>query len=108
MDYINQLRFRGYDRQRAIVEGSATRVRPVLMTTLTTVVALIPLALGIGEGAEMQAPLATVLVGGLTTSTVLTLGFLPVFYSIMEDIGRRVGRLWRRVTDDEPAPGVGQ
>jgi HAE1 family hydrophobic/amphiphilic exporter-1 len=108
VDYINQLRFRGYDRQRAIVEGSATRVRPVLMTTLTTVVALIPLALGIGEGAEMQAPLATVLVGGLTTSTVLTLGFLPVFYSIMEDIGRRVGRLWRRVTDDEPAPGVGQ
>jgi len=108
VDYINQLRSRGYDRERAIAEGSATRVRPVLMTTLTTVVALIPLALGIGEGAEMQAPLATVLVGGLTTSTVLTLGFLPVFYSIMDDVGRRAGRLWRRVSGEEAAPGVGQ
>ena len=108
VDYINQLRARGYDRERAIVEGSATRVRPVLMTTLTTVVALIPLALGIGEGAQMQAPLATVLVGGLTTSTILTLGFLPVFYSIMDDAGRRAGRLWQRLNGDDNAPGVGQ
>ena len=45
---------------------------------------------------------------GADNNTVLTLGFLPVFYSIMDDIGRRVGRLWRRVTGDEPAPGVGQ
>ena len=74
------------DRYEAIVKAGPTRLRPILMTTLTTILGLIPLALGIGEGAEIQAPLATVVIGGLTTSTVLTLVIVPVLYTLFDDI----------------------
>jgi len=86
VDYINTLRKRGMDRYEAIVKAGPTRLRPILMTTLTTILGLIPLALGIGEGAEIQAPLATVVIGGLTTSTVLTLVIVPVLYTLFDDI----------------------
>ncbi|GAW29482.1 efflux RND transporter permease subunit [Carboxydocella sp. ULO1] len=90
VDYINILRERGKDRWTAILEAGHTRLRPILMTTLTTVLGMIPLALGIGEGAEAEAPLATVVVGGLTTSTILTLVFVPVVYTLFDDV-----RNWR-------------
>lgn len=83
VDYINKLRRGGLGKSEAIVEGAQTRVRPILMTTLTTILALIPLALGIGEGAELQAPMATVVIGGLMVSTLLTLIVIPVLYSLL-------------------------
>lgn len=85
VDYINQLRDRGKTVKEAIVEAGPTRLRAIMMTTLTTVLGLLPLALGIGEGGEIQAPLAVTVMGGLLVSTILTLVVVPVLYSIFED-----------------------
>ncbi|MGE5329418.1 MAG: efflux RND transporter permease subunit [Deltaproteobacteria bacterium] len=87
LDYINTLRGRGMEREEAILKAGPTRLRPILMTSLVTVLALLPLALGIGEGAETQAPLATVVIGGLISSTILTLLILPVIYTYFDDLG---------------------
>lgn len=87
VDYINTLRRRGMDRKTAITTAGPVRLRPILMTTLTTVLAMLPLAIGIGEGSEMQAPMATAVVGGLLVSTVFTLVFVPVVYTIVDDFG---------------------
>ncbi|MBC7339001.1 MAG: efflux RND transporter permease subunit [Firmicutes bacterium] len=97
VDYINQLRRQGLETREAIVRGAAVRLRPVLMTALTTLLGLLPLALGWGEGGELNAPLARAVVGGLTTSTVLTLLVIPVVYSVL------AGSL-RRLPTAEPAP----
>ena len=78
--YLNQLIREGVPLNQASVEGSLLRLRPVLMTALTTALGLIPLLFSRGTGAEIQRPLATVVVGGLFTSTVLTLLVLPAFY----------------------------
>ncbi|MCT8138019.1 efflux RND transporter permease subunit [Anaerobacillus sp. CMMVII] len=80
VDYINKLRDQGMTREEAILEAGPTRLRPILMTMLTTVLAMLPLAIGLGEGAELQAPMATVIVFGLTFSTVITLVLVPVIY----------------------------
>ncbi|SCY33672.1 efflux RND transporter permease subunit [Alkaliphilus peptidifermentans] len=85
VDYINTLRKRGMERTDAICKAGPIRLRPILMTTLTTVLGLIPLALGIGEGAEQQAPMAITVIGGLSFSTLLTLVFIPVIYTILDD-----------------------
>ncbi|WP_048600293.1 efflux RND transporter permease subunit [Rubeoparvulum massiliense] len=90
VDYINILRSRGMERDAAIKEAGPSRLRPILMTTLTTVLGMLPLAIGIGEGAEIQAPLATVVVFGLTFSTLVTLVFVPVIYSIFDDAEKRM------------------
>jgi HAE1 family hydrophobic/amphiphilic exporter-1 len=84
VDYTNQLRQHGRTILAATLEGAVTRLRPVLITTLTTVLALIPMALGIGEGAEVWAPLGLVVVGGLFVSTLFTLFFVPTLYSLIE------------------------
>lgn len=81
VDYINIMRREdGMPIEQAVVKAGRLRLRPILMTTLTTVLGLVPLALGIGAGAEMQASLARVVVGGLMASTLITLVFIPVFY----------------------------
>lgn len=85
IDYINTLRQEGKERFEAITTAGPIRLRPILMTTLTTILGLVPLALGIGEGAEMQAPMAVVVISGLTLSTVLTLVFVPVLYTAFDD-----------------------
>ncbi|MDW7651307.1 MAG: efflux RND transporter permease subunit [Bacillota bacterium] len=90
VDYINKLRSRGYDCREAIYKAGPVRLRPILMTTLTTVLGMFPMALGVGSGAETQAPLATVVIGGLLVSTLLTLVVVPVIYSIMNDLGDRI------------------
>jgi HAE1 family hydrophobic/amphiphilic exporter-1 len=87
VDYINQLRHKGMSRTAAIIKAGPVRLRPILMTALTTILGLLPLALGLGEGGEMRAPMATAVIGGLTISTLLTLVVIPVVYTIMEDIG---------------------
>lgn len=93
VDYVNQLRRRGLPREEAILEAGPVRLRPILMTSLTTVFALLPLSMGLGEGSEGQAAMATVVIGGLIFSTFLTLVVVPVGYTLLEDIWRAgIGR----------------
>jgi HAE1 family hydrophobic/amphiphilic exporter-1 len=99
VDYINILRSRGTDRDEAVLKAGPVRLRPILMTTLTTVLGLIPMSLGLGEGAELQAPLSTAVIGGLTFSTVLTLVVIPVMYTLIDDMGSRMRRRFRRSRD---------
>ncbi len=82
VDQAGRLRREGMTTNKALVEAGRRRLRPVLMTTLTTILALLPLALGIGEGADAQAPLARAVVGGLTVSTMITLVLIPAVYSL--------------------------
>lgn len=84
IDLINQLRERGLDKYDAIMEGGKSRLRPILMTTLTTTLGLLPLAIGFGDGAELRAPMGITVIGGLLVSTLLTLVVIPVMYSIMD------------------------
>lgn len=95
VDYLNKLRERGMERNEAIVEAGRVRLRPILMTALTTILAMFPMALGLGEGGEMQAPLATVVVAGLTVSTFITLLLVPVIYSILDDWGQKLSRRFK-------------
>ncbi|MGI5867211.1 MAG: efflux RND transporter permease subunit, partial [Syntrophaceticus schinkii] len=91
VDYINVLRSRGLSRWEAILQAGPIRLRPVLMTALTAIFAMLPLALGLGEGAEIDAPLALAVIGGLTVATFLTLVVVPLMYTLLEDIGMRIG-----------------
>lgn len=84
IDFTNQLRRGGMPLRRAVLEGSAVRLRPILMSTATTIFALIPLSLGLGEGSEILRPLGISVVGGLLSSTFLTLILIPVLYEIVE------------------------
>jgi HAE1 family hydrophobic/amphiphilic exporter-1 len=84
VDYINQLRERGLSLNEAIIQGGQVRMRPVLMTALTTILAMLPLALGLGESGESWAPMARSVMGGLTIATVLTLVVVPVIYAVVE------------------------
>ena len=86
VDYINQLRRRGMEREEAILTAGPVRLRPILMTSLTTILAMVPMAVGTGEGAELQASMAVAVIGGLTSSTFLTLFFVPVIYSLFDDL----------------------
>ena len=82
MDFINQRRAIGMPLRAAILAAGRDRVRPIIMTTLTTILGLLPLAMGFGQGAELRAPLAIAIVGGLTSATLLTLLVVPVLYSL--------------------------
>ncbi len=84
VDLINQLRAEGANRSDAIIEAGRARLRPILMTTLTTTLGLLPMALGFGEGAEVRAPMAITVIGGLLVSTFLTLLVIPVVYSLID------------------------
>lgn len=86
VDYINALKRQGIETEKALFLASSMRLRPILMTTLTTILGLSPLALGIGEGAGLRAPLAITVVGGLFVSTLLTLFVIPTLYLIFERI----------------------
>ena len=82
ISFINELREKGKSLEEAITEGALTRLRPVLMTALVASLGFVPMALGTGTGAEVQRPLATVVIGGLITSTTLTLVVLPALYRL--------------------------
>ncbi len=93
IDYINQLRGRGIEKNEAIVQAGATRLRPILITSLTTIFGMLPIALGLGEGGEALQPLGAVVVGGLATSTFLTLLVIPCVYSLVDRFSRtKTGR----------------
>ena len=84
IDYTNQLRRAGRSKREALIEAAQIRLRPILMTTLTTVLGLAPMALGWGEGDEVRAPMALAVMGGLTFSTLLTLILIPVVYDVFD------------------------
>lgn len=84
IDLINQLRAKGMKKIQAIIEGGKSRLRPILMTTLTTTLGLLPLAIGFGDGAELRAPMAITVIFGLVVSTLLTLVVIPAMYAIMD------------------------
>ena len=84
VDLINQLRAQGKDRGDAIMEAGIARLRPILMTSLTTALGLLPMALGFGEGSEVRTPMAITVIGGLLVSTLLTLLVIPVVYSLLD------------------------
>ncbi|HLY64473.1 MAG TPA: efflux RND transporter permease subunit, partial [Chloroflexota bacterium] len=86
VDYTNTLRRRGMARREALIEAGPTRLRPILMTTMVLVFAMIPLALKLGDGAESRSPMAIVVLGGMLTSTLLTLVMVPCVYTYLDDI----------------------
>ncbi len=90
VDYTNTLRQRGMERKEAILHAGPVRLRPILMTTVAMVFGMMPIALGIGEGAETRAPMAITTIGGLITSLFLTLLVVPVAYDLFDDIGERL------------------
>lgn len=89
IDFILQLRASGMKKNEAIIEAATLRLRPILITSLTTIFGMIPIALGLGEGGEALQPLGAVVVGGLTTSTFLTLIIIPCVYSLVDRLGRK-------------------
>jgi HAE1 family hydrophobic/amphiphilic exporter-1 len=84
IDRINQLRAQGIEKTAAIIEAAQSRLRPILMTTLTTSLGLLPMAIGLGEGAEIRTPMAVTVIYGLLFATLLTLFFIPVIYSLFD------------------------
>ena len=89
IDYITLNRERGMSVRTAVIDGGRSRLRPVVMTTLTTILGMVPMAIGTGQGAEMWRPMGTAVIGGLTFSTILTLLFVPVLYCIFAYVGIR-------------------
>ena len=90
VDYINQLRIGGMSKKEALVETGRMRLRPILMTTLTTILSMLPLGLGIGKNSEMMQGMALVIIGGLVASTLLTLLLMPTIYLIIDKKKRRI------------------
>ena len=82
VDFTNLLHERGFSVSQAVINAGKSRLRPVLMTSLTTIFGMLPLALGIGEGSEIWKPMGVAIIGGLTFSTLITLVIVPVVYSI--------------------------
>ena len=90
VDFINQMRAQGMRLREAILEAGRVRLRPIVMTTVTTVLGLTPMALGVGRGADLRAPLAIAVIGGLISATALTLVVVPVAYDLLEDLRGRM------------------
>lgn len=89
MDSTNQLRQSGCDREEAVIETGAIRLRPIIMTTASTILGMLPIALGWGAGAELRQPMAVAIIGGLITSSLLSLLVVPVLYTLLEDLAAR-------------------
>ncbi len=92
LDLVERLRREGLSTYDALIEGGRTRVRPILMTAIATILALVPLAAGFNQGSIIAAELGTVVIGGLFSSTFLTLLVIPVVYSLVDGVRRRINR----------------
>ncbi len=90
IDYANRLRHEGMERSEALREAGKTRFRPIVMTTMAMIFGMLPLAFEIGAGSEMRAPMARAVIGGLITSTILTLIAVPVVYSLLDDLAQKL------------------
>ena len=99
VDFTNLLRERGMSIKNAVIEAGKSRLRPVLMTTLTTILGMFPLALGVGEGSEIWQPMGIAIIGGLTFSTMLTLIVIPIVYTMFGT--RSLSRKKKRIIQDE-------
>lgn len=102
IDYTNLLRRHGLGRDEAVLRAGPTRLRPILMTSSAAILGMLPLAIGLGKGSETQAPMATAVIGGLITSTLLTLLVVPTVYTIFDDLAVRFHRR------PHPAPATAQ
>lgn len=100
VDYSNRARADGLDLHQSLIEAGAVRLRPIVMTTLAMIFGMVPIAIGFGEGGEQRAPMAHAVIGGLISSTVLTLVVVPVLVSLLESFLRRVRRFLPRAPDD--------
>jgi len=94
IDNANQRRTEGMGRAEALIAAGEIRLRPIIMTTLAMIFGMVPLALALGEGAEFRAPMARAVIGGLISSTLLTLVVVPVVYTYLDGIGTFFARLW--------------
>lgn len=97
IDFIKMTRERGSEREPAVIESCRTRLRPILMTTMTTVFGMLPLALGMGEGSEIYRGMAITTMFGLSFSTLLTLVVIPVFYTLVEDMNNAILRFLKKI-----------
>ena len=97
IDFIKMTRERGSERQEAVIESCRTRLRPILMTTMTTVLGMLPLSLGIGEGSEIYRGMAITVMFGLTFSTLLTLVVIPILYTLIEDMNNAILKFLKKV-----------
>ncbi len=104
VDFINQMRRRGMPMREAILAAGHARMRPILMTTVTTMLGLLPMAVAVGRGAGLRAPLAVAIFGGLFSATALTLIVIPVVYDLMEEGRERLGALLGHSVGRTPAP----
>ena len=112
VDFANQLRAEGQARAPSLLAAGRIRLRPIIMTTVAMIFGMLPLALAIGAGAEARAPMARAVIGGLITSTLLTLFVVPVMYTYLDDLGRWVGSRLTSAADQEmrgalPEPAIG-
>jgi HAE1 family hydrophobic/amphiphilic exporter-1 len=104
VDFINQMRKQGMSRRDAIFAAGHARMRPIVMNTITAMLGLLPMALAIGPGAELQAPLAIAVFGGLLSATALTLVVIPVAYDVLDEAGERIRGWFGRPAPAVPAP----
>ncbi len=108
VDFAIEAQARGVPRGEAIVDAGRKRARPIVMTTIAMVAGMVPSAMGVGDGGEFRAPMAIGVIGGLIVSTLLSLVFVPSFYTVMDDVSRVASRLFGRLLtprDAEPQPG---
>jgi multidrug efflux pump subunit AcrB len=104
VEYTNQLRERGMDIVAALLEAGRIRLRPILMTSVATIMGALPIALGLGAGSSSRRPLGYAIVGGVLFSTALTLFLVPVVYSLMEGLRVRVKRVRHRAATASTRP----
>lgn len=102
VEYIKIRREMGESREDAILKACPLRIRPIMMTTLTTVLAMVPMALGIGDTNEMMSDMGIVMISGMVISTVVTLLFTPVYYSVIDDLPKHVRGKKKRPPQEEP------
>ena len=100
VDRINQLSQAGMELTDAIVEAGQQRIRPIIMTTLTTILAMLPMTFSFGEGASLRSPMAIAVIGGLITSTLMSLMVIPCVYYVLENIKRRINRRTKTAEDE--------
>ncbi|WP_019141874.1 efflux RND transporter permease subunit [Noviherbaspirillum massiliense] len=108
VDFANHARKAGADRAAALLEAAHVRLRPILMTTLAMVFGMVPLAFGMAEGAEQRAPMGQAVIGGIITSSLLTLVVVPVIYTYLDDFAVWARQKWRRSAPHEPTHGTAE
>jgi HAE1 family hydrophobic/amphiphilic exporter-1 len=96
VDYTNTLREKGMERNQAVLQAAPVRLRPILMTAVTTILGVLPVALGYSAGGELRAGMGRATFGGIFASTLLTLFVVPVAYTLLDDVQNRMGILLKR------------